>query len=124
MPAHTKATIKETVENNVLYKFCAQATYSGLAPANGQQVKQNHKMQVFMILGKGKHKTENLYSLTAVKCITVPVTRQNVRFEVFRVVTMKNAVFWDVMPCGSCKNRPFGGAKFLQNVGSYKSHTA
>jgi hypothetical protein len=23
-------------------------------------------------------------------------------------VTMKNAVFWDVMPCGSCKNRPFG----------------
>jgi hypothetical protein len=23
-------------------------------------------------------------------------------------VTMKNAVFWDVMPCGSCKNRRFG----------------
>jgi hypothetical protein len=21
------------------------------------------------------------------------------------VVTMKNAIFWDVMPCGSCKNR-------------------
>jgi hypothetical protein len=26
------------------------------------------------------------------------------RFEVFMVVTMKNAIFWDVMPCGSCKN--------------------
>jgi hypothetical protein len=24
-------------------------------------------------------------------------------------VTMMNAVFWDVTPCGSCKNRRFGG---------------
>jgi hypothetical protein len=31
------------------------------------------------------------------------------RFEVFTVVTMKNGVFWDVTPCGSCKNRRFGG---------------
>jgi hypothetical protein len=30
-----------------------------------------------------------------------------VRFEVFTVVTMKNAIFWDVTPCGSCKNRCF-----------------
>jgi hypothetical protein len=22
---------------------------------------------------------------------------------------MKNGIFWDVMPCGSCKNRHFGG---------------
>jgi hypothetical protein len=27
-----------------------------------------------------------------------------VRFEVLTGVTMKNGVFWDVMPCGSCKN--------------------
>jgi hypothetical protein len=26
----------------------------------------------------------------------------NVRFEVFTAVTMKNGVFWDVTPCGSC----------------------
>jgi hypothetical protein len=32
-----------------------------------------------------------------------------VRFEVFTAVTMKNGVFWDVTPCGSCKNRSFGG---------------
>jgi hypothetical protein len=32
---------------------------------------------------------------------------QNVRFEVFRAVTMKNAVFRDVMPCGCCKNWHF-----------------
>jgi hypothetical protein len=32
-----------------------------------------------------------------------------VRLEVFTAVTMKNGVFWDVTPCGSCKNRRFGG---------------
>jgi hypothetical protein len=32
----------------------------------------------------------------------------NVRFEVFMVVTMKNAVFWDVAPCRSCVNQHFG----------------
>jgi hypothetical protein len=31
-----------------------------------------------------------------------------VRFEVFTAVTMKNAVFWDVTPYGSRKNRRFG----------------
>jgi hypothetical protein len=33
----------------------------------------------------------------------------HVRFEVFTAVTMKNGVFWDVTPCGSCNNRRFGG---------------
>jgi hypothetical protein len=74
---------------------------------------------------------------------------------------MKNAVFWNVRPCGSCKNTfrmnvssllrgtgisdlgttlvvvsngrtqrrntchpEDGGATFLRNIGSYKSHTA
>jgi hypothetical protein len=37
--------------------------------------------------------------------------RQFVRFEVFLAVTMKNGVFWDVTPCGSCKNRRFGGTQ-------------
>jgi hypothetical protein len=28
-----------------------------------------------------------------------------VRYEVFTAVTMKNAEYWDVTPCGPCKNR-------------------
>jgi hypothetical protein len=28
-----------------------------------------------------------------------------VGLKVFTAVTMKNGVFWDVTPCGSCKNR-------------------
>jgi hypothetical protein len=35
--------------------------------------------------------------------------RGHVRFEVFTAVTMKNGIFWVVTPCGSCKNRRFGG---------------
>jgi hypothetical protein len=38
----------------------------------------------------------------------------DLRFEVFTAVTIKNVVFWDVTPCGSCKNRRFGGTwRFL-----------
>jgi hypothetical protein len=32
-----------------------------------------------------------------------------VKFEVYMAVTMKNAVFWDVVPCRFCVNRRFGG---------------
>jgi hypothetical protein len=39
----------------------------------------------------------------------VSAVRNYVRFEVFMAVTMKNGVFWDVTPCGSCKNQRFGG---------------
>jgi hypothetical protein len=38
-------------------------------------------------------------------------------FYVFTEVTMKNGVFWDVMPCGCCKNRRFGGALPLLHQG-------
>jgi hypothetical protein len=38
-----------------------------------------------------------------------PDDKYYVRFLLFTAVTMKNAVFWDVAPCGSCKNRRFGG---------------
>jgi hypothetical protein len=68
-----------------------------------------------------------------------------VRFDVFTAVTMKNAVFWDVVSCLSCVNRRFGGTSgdyeecrllgcgvmfimceptFRWNVGSHKIYTA
>jgi hypothetical protein len=37
----------------------------------------------------------------------IDITFDHLRFEVFTVVTTKNGVFWDVTPCGSCKNRCF-----------------
>jgi hypothetical protein len=36
-----------------------------------------------------------------------------VRFEVFTAVAMKNAIFWDVGQCGSCRNGRFGGKYHL-----------
>jgi hypothetical protein len=33
---------------------------------------------------------------------------------------MKNAVFWDVTPCGFCKNRRFGGIYRLHHQGGKK----
>jgi hypothetical protein len=44
-----------------------------------------------------------------------------VRFEVFTAASMENAVFWDVTPFGSCKNRRFGGRISSQraSVASY-----
>jgi hypothetical protein len=41
-----------------------------------------------------------------------------IRFEVYTAVTMKNdAVFCDVMPCGCCKKRSFGGTYRLHHQG-------
>jgi hypothetical protein len=37
-----------------------------------------------------------------------------VRFEVFTAVTMKNGVFWDVTPCGSCKNPDESSTSFIR----------
>jgi hypothetical protein len=42
-----------------------------------------------------------------------------VRFEVFTTVTMKNVVFWDVTPRGSCKNRRLGGTYHLHHQGEF-----
>jgi hypothetical protein len=44
-------------------------------------------------------------------------SKYTVRFEVFTAVTMKNGVFWDVTPCGSCKDRRFGGTWRLLHQG-------
>jgi hypothetical protein len=39
------------------------------------------------------------------------------RFEVYTAVTVKNGVLWDVTPCGSCKNRRYGGTVRLIHHG-------
>jgi hypothetical protein len=48
-----------------------------------------------------------------------PTSQYRVRFEVFTAVTMKNAILWDVAPCGVCKNRSFGSSSQRPSVASY-----
>jgi hypothetical protein len=38
-----------------------------------------------------------------------------IRFEVFAATPMKNDVFWDVAPCGSCEHLRFGGTYRLHH---------
>jgi cytidine deaminase len=45
----------------------------------------------------------------------------NAGFEVFTAVTIENAVCWNVMPCGSCKNNISEEQKFLQEPHVIKS---
>jgi hypothetical protein len=75
---------------------------SGLCPSSG-------------LLNTTKHK------VSVTRPVSVhPLKRTNfhyVRFEVFTAVTIKNGVFWDVTPCGSCKNRRFGGTWRLLHQG-------
>jgi hypothetical protein len=40
--------------------------------------------------------------------IIIIITVENIS-ELGTKLTMKSGVFWDVTPCGSCKNRRFGG---------------
>jgi hypothetical protein len=49
---------------------------------------------------------QNCDSYTAIICLMelILILCDIVRCEVFTAVTMKNGVFWDVTPCGSCKN--------------------
>jgi hypothetical protein len=51
------------------------------------------------------HRRENLKSYIKRKSKTM----ECLRFEVSTAVTMKNVIFWDVMLCGSFKNRRFEG---------------
>jgi hypothetical protein len=54
-----------------------------------------------------------LLNTTARLCFYISKIKQiglvDARIEVFTAVTKKNGVFWDVTPCGSYKNRRFGG---------------
>jgi hypothetical protein len=49
---------------------------------------------------------------------------EDVRFEVFTALTMKNGVFWDVTACGSCKNRRFKGTYRLLHQGDKNRWTS
>jgi hypothetical protein len=79
----------------------------------GEEQSQEHAHKSFVVKGivhkeyilVGQsilHTTRMLYSDCKRIC-------EDVRFEVFTAVTMKNGVFWHVTTCGSCKNRRFGG---------------
>jgi hypothetical protein len=61
------------------------------------------------IMSDGRVKKSHFFVSTVSDQLTLNRIWYSVSFEVFTAVTMENEVFWDVTPCGSCKNRLFGG---------------
>jgi hypothetical protein len=61
-----------------------------------------------------------IYVLFLILVFIVQVTKlvQFVRFEVSTAVTMMIIIFWEMTPCGSYKNRRFGGSYSLHLQGA------
>jgi hypothetical protein len=51
-----------------------------------------------------------LHGFAFQKALTLTYYRVYVRFEVSTAVTMMIIIFWEMTPCGSYKNRRFGGS--------------
>jgi hypothetical protein len=64
---------------------------------------------------RASYRMETRPSVVGSKTVGTINTPWIVRFEVFMAVTVKNDVFWDVTPCGSCKNRRFERTYPLHN---------
>jgi hypothetical protein len=90
-------------------------------------VREEHKLKVFenralrrifgpkrdgVARGWRKLHNEELHNLYTSSSII-----RYIRFEVFTTITMKNAVFGDVKPCGSCNNQRFVGTYRLHHQG-------
>jgi hypothetical protein len=59
-------------------------------------------MSIFVIR-KGFAEKESDFNISERENLVLIVKMRKKRYKT------KNAVFWDVAPCGSCKNRLFGG---------------
>jgi hypothetical protein len=89
----------------------------GLAPFNGQiQFPKRYVMLCFL-----EYRAMDEVRDTILPTESFVNKLYFVRFEVFTAVTMKNGVFWVVTPCGSCKNRRFGGTWRHLHQGDQKS---
>jgi hypothetical protein len=88
-----KNSLLNFLANHILHSKTRIFTYSNVNTKNNLYVQFYHQISLLIMI----------------RSILSGAIETNVRFEVSTAVTMKNGVFWDVMPCGSCKNRRFEG---------------
>jgi hypothetical protein len=96
VPHVSQVTIKRDTAAQKSAWLLVHRTYSFRAVSAGF----TYKLSKLQIKASQSEKSQNTKKINI---------NPHVRFEVFMAVTMKNAVFWDVTACGSCKNRRFGG---------------
>jgi hypothetical protein len=85
--------VKQTYDNNIGESNKCPDTWNALARELLNIYLSGDIKPVSKLYAKGTYNGFTLYSHI-----------RYVRFEVFTALTMKNGVFGDVTPCGSCKN--------------------
>jgi hypothetical protein len=101
-------TLDIGIVNMHYFYTSAFATLCFVLFAMGGKIEKCVCIKFCVRLGKCTNKT-----LTMLHETSGEHSLSHVRFEVFTAVTMKNGVFWVVTPCGSCKNRRFGGTWYF-----------
>jgi hypothetical protein len=103
-----KANCRESLKRVLLicFKYHAIGTLGGSKPQIMQRNLYPSIPPVGPMLYNAGNKASNLMIHRRNTSLNI---ERLVRFEGFTAVTMKNGVFWDVTPCGSYKNRCFGG---------------
>jgi hypothetical protein len=94
-----------------MYKVCKPSTLNSSVIHHDQNSLENFPGPIFQ--------TKKLWSII----FTLILSFYNkfiyyVRFEVSTVVTMMIIIFWEMTPCGSYKNRRFGGSYRLHLQGA------
>jgi hypothetical protein len=94
---------------NPLFEIVALLTWA-VAPIHSAAIPQQHN---------GDSHLSNLVYIyseiwnTATQCdhatLTLLTGECGITAKEYDIILRKNGVFWDVTPCGSCKNRHFGG---------------
>jgi hypothetical protein len=106
----TRATWHNTLEDAILHCYCRE----NLKSCNASDIYlQRYERTIQRFSPKhGNIDTETQCLIIVIIHLTLPIAlalNSFVRFEIFTALTMKNGVFWDVTPCGSCNKRRFGG---------------
>jgi hypothetical protein len=79
-------------------------------------ISSSEKLPTVMLIGNAICTSAAKQRLCKLETIQQPILGHR------SVGTLKNAVFWDVTPCGSCKSRRFGGTWRLHHHGDKNRH--
>jgi hypothetical protein len=86
-----------------LQNFPSPQTHCGKPPRGSFALPNTRSLQDFHCARLGRSALVLWYRCLAATGV------QSKRIVVPTHISLKNCVFWDVTPCGSCKNRRFGG---------------
>jgi hypothetical protein len=86
-------------------------THSGNIDSVWCTLPYNHQTKMYNSLRQDKDMDNHIVIILIQISVIYIQMALDIHKSVFtqKISDMKNGVFWDVTPCGSCKNRSFGG---------------